>query len=98
MTPLVLSQHVPAPPAEVYAAWLTAEGLSRWWWVGIGDTTYEVDGREGGSYLVRSAAAGIGVRGTYTRLVEPSLVEMTWTWLEGEVPGPEERVRVDLTE
>ena len=38
------------------------------------------------------------MRGTYTQLMEPSLVEMTWTWLEGEVPGPEERVRVDLTE
>lgn len=93
---LVITQHVPAPPKEVYAAWLTAEGLSRWWWVNIGDTTYAVDGRVGGDYLVQSVAAGIGVRGTFTRLEEPHLIELTWTWLDGVDPGPEEQVRVDL--
>ncbi|NLG22489.1 MAG: hypothetical protein GX555_13785 [Actinomycetales bacterium] len=93
---LVITQHVPAPPTEVYAAWLTPEGLSRWWWVAIGDTTYAVDGRVGGDYLVRSVGAGIGVRGTFTRLEEPSLIELTWTWLEGDVTGPEELVRVAL--
>lgn len=96
MTELVITQHVPAPPREVYAAWLTPEGMSRWWWVAIGDTTYAVDGRVGGDYLVRSAGAGMGVRGTFTRLEEPSLIELTWTWLEGETPGPEEHVRVEL--
>lgn len=93
---LVITQHVPAPPQEVYAAWLTPQGLARWWWVNIGDTTYEVDGREGGDYVVRSESAGIGVRGTFTTLTEPTLIEFTWIWLDGEVAGPQEFVRVDL--
>lgn len=96
MTPLVMTQLVAARPTQVYAAWLSAEGLSRWWWVAIGDTTYAVDGRVGGEYLVRSASAGMGVRGRFTRLEEPALIEMTWVWLDGDTPGPEERVRVDL--
>lgn len=95
---LVITQHVPAPPPEVYAAWLTPEGMSRWWWVNIGDTTYAVDGREGGDYLVQSVAAGIGVRGTFRTLREPDLIELTWVWLDGDVAGPEETVRVDLAE
>ncbi|USQ80676.1 SRPBCC family protein [Ornithinimicrobium faecis] len=95
---LVITQHVPAQPHEVYAAWLTPEGMSRWWWVKIGDTTYAVDGRVGGSYLVESQGAGIGVRGTFTRLEAPTLLELTWTWLDGDTAGPEESVRVDLTE
>lgn len=98
MSDLVITQHVDAPPAEVYAAWLSPEGMSRWWWVNIGDTTYAVDGREGGRYLVESAGAGIGVRGTFTTLCEPDLIELTWVWLDGEVAGPEEQVRVELTE
>lgn len=98
MSDLVITQHVDAPPTEVYAAWLTPEGLSRWWWVTIGDTTYAVDGREGGAYLIKSAGAGIGVRGTFTTLREPDLIELTWVWLDKGTAGPEEQVRVDLTE
>ncbi|MCK0110748.1 SRPBCC domain-containing protein [Ornithinimicrobium sp. F0845] len=95
---LVITQHVPAPPHQVYAAWLTPEGMSRWWWVSIGDTQYAVDGRVGGDYLVESVGAGIGVRGTFTRLEEPTLIELTWTWLDGAVAGPEEHVRVELAD
>ncbi|WP_109471710.1 SRPBCC family protein [Ornithinimicrobium cavernae] len=95
---LVITQHVPAPRPQVYAAWLSPEGMSRWWWVTIGDTTYTVDGRVGGDYLVQSVAAGIGVRGTFRTLREPDLIELTWTWLDGDSAGPEEQVRVDLAE
>lgn len=95
---LVVTQHVAAPPAQVYAAWLSPQGLSRWWWVNLGDTRYDVDGWVGGDYVIRSAAADIGVRGRYTRLEEPNLIEMTWIWCDVESAGPEELVRVDLAE
>ncbi len=93
---LTVSQRVPAPPEQVYDAWLTAEGLARWWWVAIPDTTYDVDARPGGTYRVRSERAGIGVHGTFLTLTRPSLIEMTWFWSEADVTGPEEHVRVDL--
>lgn len=93
---LTVSQQVPAPPEQVYDAWLTAEGLARWWWVAIPDTTYDVDGRPGGDYRVRSEQAGIAVHGTFLTLARPRVIEMTWFWSDGDTIGPEEHVRVDL--
>lgn len=100
MTDLVVTRFVPAAPEQVYRRWLSADELQKWWWVNIPDTTYEVDGREGGEYLINSASAGIGVRGRFTRLVpptptEPGLIEMTWIWVDDGVDGPDEHVRVD---
>lgn len=94
MAKLVLEQHVPATPDSVYAAWTSADGLARWWWPHIPDTTYEVDARAGGSYEIRSRAAGIGVRGEYLDLDEPRLIRMTWNWLDDGVGEVEEQVRV----
>lgn len=93
---LVVTQQVPTTPERAYAAWLSAQALATWWWVDIGDTTYEVDGRVGGSYRVASTQAGIGVEGTFVTLERPRLIELTWVWLDGGRPGPEERVRVDF--
>jgi uncharacterized protein YndB with AHSA1/START domain len=53
-TKLGLEQPVPAAPDEVYAAWTSADGLARWWWPHLPDTTYEVDARVGGTYEIRS--------------------------------------------
>jgi len=94
MAKLVLEQAVSAPPDRVYAAWASATGLARWWWPHIPDTTYEVDARAGGTYEIRSEAAGIGVRGEYREVDEPRLIRMTWTWLDDGVSEPEEQVRV----
>jgi uncharacterized protein YndB with AHSA1/START domain len=93
---LVVTQQVPTTPERAYAAWLSAEGLATWWWVSIGDTTYQVDGRVGGGYRVVSAAAGIGVEGEFLTLERPRLIEMSWVWLDEGRRGPEEHVRVDL--
>ena len=55
----VVEQHVPAEAAEVYRAWTDVDQLARWWWPHIPDTRYELDPREGGSYLIQTEAAGI---------------------------------------
>ena len=62
---IVVEQHVPADPTAVHAAFTSADALARWWWPHLPDTTYAVDGRTGGAYEIRSAAAGIGVRGDF---------------------------------
>lgn len=94
---LVLEQPVAAEPARVYAAWLSADGLARWWWPHIPDTTYDVDARIGGRYEIRSELAGIGVRGEFLELDAPSLIRLTWNWMDDGVSTIEQQVRVDLT-
>ena len=95
---VVLEQHVPADPVRVYAAWTSAAGLASWWWPHLPDTTYDVDARVGGGYVIRSASAGIGVRGTYLALDEPNEIGMTFEWLGGaEEVSAAETVRVTFT-
>lgn len=94
-TEIVLTQHVAAPVGQVWAAWTSAEGWSRWWWPHWEDTEYAVDARPGGSYLARSATGGAGVSGEFTLVEPPHALELTWRW-DGE-PG-EDTVRVELAE
>jgi uncharacterized protein YndB with AHSA1/START domain len=84
---LVVEQLVPAEPARVYSAWTSAEGLAAWWWPQLPDTTYDVDARVGGSYLIQSKEAGFRVRGEFIRLDEPHEIGMTWEWLSEEEEG-----------
>jgi uncharacterized protein YndB with AHSA1/START domain len=96
--PVVLTQHVPAPPATVYAHWTNAELLSTWWWPQWPDTTYEVDARVGGAYRIRSDGAGFGAHGTFTEVDEPRRIAMTWVWETGEESSPEDTVSIDFAE
>jgi uncharacterized protein YndB with AHSA1/START domain len=50
----------------------------------------------GGSYEIRSAAAGIGVRGEFTALKPPTSIRMTWIWLDEDRPSDSEDVAVDF--
>ena len=61
--PIVVEQRVGASAHRVFEAWLTPEALATWWWPHIPDTTYAMEARPGGSYAIRSEAAGIGVEG-----------------------------------
>lgn len=93
---LVVRQVVHAPPAIVWRAWTTAEGLATWWWASSGDTTYEVDARVGGAYRISLASAGIAVSGEYLVLDAPHRLEMSWVWEDGDGAGPVERVEVSF--
>ena len=91
---VVVEQEVPADPAAVYAAWTDADRLARWWWPHLRDTRYVLDAREGGSYLIETEAAGIGIRGRFVELDPPRLIRFTWTWLNDGVPVVEEPVSI----
>ena len=93
---LVAEQLVPADPTQVHAAFTSADALARWWWPHLPDTTYAVDGQTGGAYEIRSAAAGIGVRGHFVALDPPTSIRMTWIWLDDDRQVEPEDVAIDF--
>ena len=93
---LVAEQLVPADPTQVHAAFTSADALARWWWPHQPDTTYAVDGQTGGAYEIRSAAAGIGVRGNFVALDPPTSIRMTWIWLDDDREVEPEDVAIDF--
>ena len=95
---VVVERRVDRPRQEVFAEWTTAESLARWWWPHIPDTTYRIDARAGGSYAIRSAAAGIGVEGDVVEIDEPHRLSLTWRWLNEGAPEPEEPVELTFAE
>lgn len=97
VAPVVLTQHVPAPPARVYRAWTDPDELRAWWWPQWPDTTYAVDLRVGGSYRIRSETVGVGVHGVFTALDEPDRIVLTWVWEDGDAVSQEDTVTVELT-
>jgi uncharacterized protein YndB with AHSA1/START domain len=93
---IVVEQLVPADPTAVHAAFTSADALPRWWWPHLPDTTYAADGRIGGAYEIRSAAAGIGVRGEFVALDPPTSIRMTWIWLDEDRASEPEDVAIDF--
>ena len=91
-----VEQDVPAPPAEVCAAWLDPQRLATWWWPQWPDTTYEIDARTGGRFRIHSDRAQLGAHGEYLHLGpedEPEIL-MTWNWDNEGPSAAEELVRV----
>lgn len=92
---LVVTEHVPAPRAQVWAAWTSADAWTRWWWPHWEDSQYVVDAQPGGQFLARSVQGGAGVEGEFTLVEAPRALEFTWRW-DGE--AGEDAVRVELAE
>jgi uncharacterized protein YndB with AHSA1/START domain len=95
-TTLVITQHVPAAPERVWAAWTEPQRLASWWWPMFADTAYALDVRPGGEYRIASASAGFGVHGTVVAVEEPRRLELTWVWEDAGTHGPEEQVVVEI--
>lgn len=95
-----IEQSVPAPPAEVYAAFLDADRLREWWWPQLLDTTYEVDPQVGGRFRTASETAGFGAHGEYLYLGGPDapLIWHTWLWETGGSVADAEIVRIAFDE
>ncbi len=90
-----LEQHVPAPPSEVFAAWLEPAGMSDWYAPtdDFGPTVAKVDPQVGGRYRVGMLEPGKTERrfvsGQYCRVDEPRTLSFTWAW-ETPVPDSQE--------
>ena len=95
-TTVVVTQEVAADAETVWAAWTEPDRLARWWWPMFGDTTYDVDARDGGRFRFASVSAGMAVRGTFTVLDRPRRIGLTWVWEDEDGVGPEDVVVVDL--
>ena len=66
-----LERTIPAPPEQVYRAWLDPGLLARWMAPGDFTVTHaEVDERPGGHYRIQHAAAGLPVGGFDCELAE----------------------------
>lgn len=97
METLTVEQFVPAGRDAVRQAFLDAEQLERWWWPQWPDTTYRIDPQPGGSYAIRTAAAGVGVHGEILTLGDGAAV-LSWVWENGDDHGPEETVTIQFDE
>ncbi|MEJ7650079.1 MAG: SRPBCC domain-containing protein [Nakamurella sp.] len=81
MTTITLTRTVAADLDTAFTAWTDPASLAQWWWPQWPDTSYEIDARVGGSYRIESDRVGVGVRGEFTTVDQPTLLNMTWIWL-----------------
>ena len=96
--PIVQERVLPAPPAEVFAAWGDAEGMRAWMCPGADMThaTVEVDFRVGGRFrILMHGARDAGHHGEYLVIDPPR--RLVFTWVSEWVPADEAATRVTLT-
>ena len=101
---LVLTRHIRAEPAKVYAACSQTEMLRSW----FGPHDFEVceveaDVRVGGRFAFRMQQKGggtYGAEGVYREVVPGERLVLTWKWNEApegeELDGVESRVTIDI--
>ncbi|MBO0705206.1 MAG: SRPBCC domain-containing protein [Candidatus Dormibacteraeota bacterium] len=65
-----VERTIPAPPHQVYRAWLEPDLLRRWMAPGLQVSRVEVDERVGGHYRIWHADAGIEMGGFECELLE----------------------------
>jgi uncharacterized protein YndB with AHSA1/START domain len=96
-TELVIVRTLPAPPANVFAAWTDPGRMAQWW--GTSDftgTACEIDLRAGGAWracMTSPAGEEHWSGGTYCIIDPPSRLSFTFAW-EGAAGPPSE---IDIT-
>ncbi len=93
---ITVSRTVAAPPETVFQSWTRSERLATWWWPHLEGTTYEVDARPGGHYLIHSPAIDVLVHGDYVVVDPPSRLVFEWGWREGCIAQLPEDVEVSF--
>jgi len=77
---ITVTRRVAAPPERVFAAWIDAEQLAAWWWPQLPGTTYRVDARADGRFLIHGPAIGATISGVYSAVDPPQRLAFTWNW------------------
>ena len=89
-----------APRERVFDAFVTRDGLERWF--GPETTTarvHELDVRVGGTYeidILGDDGTAHRVSGVYRAIDPPNRLEFTWVWAAGDYAGRETLVSVDF--
>lgn len=97
-----LSQNVPAPIEEVFAAWTNPAILEKWFAPTDDYTTpiAEADLVVGGKYRVgmkpKDSANVAIVAGQYCRIEPPMVLSFTWAWESHELQAPETQVTLEF--
>lgn len=100
---VVITRRLAATPAQVFEACTDPGLLARW----FGPKAFDVcevhaDPRVGGLFRFRmkSERGTYGARGVYQQVMPPSLLVLTWTWMEAaegeELDGVESLLTFDL--
>jgi uncharacterized protein YndB with AHSA1/START domain len=82
---LRIEREIAAPPERVFAAWTTAEGLSRWFAPTREYTVHvhTLELRPGGRYRIEMRHKGGNasfVQGAYREITPPTRLVYTWRW------------------
>jgi uncharacterized protein YndB with AHSA1/START domain len=97
---LTLVRRIKAPPAIVFEAVTTAEGIVHWWGPDAGPVLLsESDPRVGGRYRVRFRMLDHTEHessGEFLVVDPPRRVVLTWRWTEGGDDPGESRVEITL--
>lgn len=95
-TTISLSCWAPVSLDYAWDCWTSPDGLRRWWWPHLSDTTYHVDARVGGRYAISCPSAEIAVQGRLLALERPQLLRMSWRWGVEDTEGDDDLVEVRL--
>jgi len=81
---LIVTRHIKAPPARLWKAWSSADGIARWFGPRVSKVMHaEADLHVGGRYrIVIEAPDGTvsEVGGAYREIVPNERLAFTWAW------------------
>lgn len=97
--PIIQERVLPAPPAEVFAAWGSPDSLRVWMCPAddIERASVDVDFRVGGAFkiVMHGREGDYGHTGEYLEIDTPR--RLVFTWVSDFVPADEAKTRVTVT-
>ena len=97
-----IEKHIPAPPEQVFAAWVDLDRMADWYAPSddFGPTIGEVDPQVGGAYRIGMLLPGRTdyrfVSGHYSRVDAPRTLSFTWVWEPYQPGWPETQITVEF--
>ena len=99
---LLVERTIPAPPEQVFDAWVNPETLVQWWGPeGMDIPHHRLDVREGGAWetTMRNSEGGeVICSGVYRVIDRPNRLVFTWAWKQDDgLRGHETEITVTFT-